>query len=150
MQSLERLWNERNRTPVLIVSGSIILAIAVIDWRTEPYISLGFLYLFPIMFAAAFLPRWWWPHRLGLRLLAESFAGLPPFPVRVMFIAWRWWGAGCSWRTGAQPPPESRFAGPPKVLVETSPAAIVTVDERGFIELANAAAVDLLARAPAI
>ena len=31
-----------------------------------------------------------------------------------------------------------------KVLVETSPAAIVTVDERGFIELANAAAVELL------
>jgi PAS domain S-box-containing protein len=31
-----------------------------------------------------------------------------------------------------------------RVLVETSPAAIVTVDERGFIELANAAAVELL------
>jgi PAS domain-containing protein len=30
-------------------------------------------------------------------------------------------------------------------LVETSPAAIVTVDERGFIELANRAAVELLA-----
>jgi PAS domain-containing protein len=29
-------------------------------------------------------------------------------------------------------------------LVETSPAAIVTVDERGFIELANRAAVDLM------
>jgi len=31
-----------------------------------------------------------------------------------------------------------------KALVETSPAAIVTVDERGFIELANLAAVELL------
>jgi PAS domain-containing protein len=29
-------------------------------------------------------------------------------------------------------------------LVETSPAAIVTVDERGFIELANQAAVELM------
>lgn len=29
-------------------------------------------------------------------------------------------------------------------LVETSPAAIVTVDERGFIELANRAAVELM------
>ena len=29
-----------------------------------------------------------------------------------------------------------------KILVETSPAAIVTVDERGFIELANRAAVN--------
>jgi PAS domain S-box-containing protein len=32
-----------------------------------------------------------------------------------------------------------------KVLVETSPAAIVTVDERGFIELANGAAVEMMA-----
>jgi PAS domain S-box-containing protein len=32
-----------------------------------------------------------------------------------------------------------------KVLVETSPAAIVTVDERGFIELANRAAAELMA-----
>jgi PAS domain S-box-containing protein len=31
-----------------------------------------------------------------------------------------------------------------KALVETSPAAIVTVDERGFIELANRAAVELM------
>jgi PAS domain S-box-containing protein len=32
-----------------------------------------------------------------------------------------------------------------KALVETSPAAIVTVDQRGFIELANRAAAELLA-----
>jgi PAS domain S-box-containing protein len=32
-----------------------------------------------------------------------------------------------------------------KALVETSPAAIVTVDERGFIELANRAAAELMA-----
>jgi PAS domain S-box-containing protein len=31
-----------------------------------------------------------------------------------------------------------------RVLVETSPAAIVTVDERGFIELANRAATELM------
>jgi PAS domain S-box-containing protein len=31
-----------------------------------------------------------------------------------------------------------------RVLVETSPAAIVTVDDQGFIELANQAAVDLM------
>lgn len=32
-----------------------------------------------------------------------------------------------------------------RTLVETSPAAIVTVDERGFIELANQAASELMA-----
>jgi hypothetical protein len=58
MVSIERLWNERNRNKVLAISGVIILVIAIVDWRTKPYVSLGFLYLFPIMFAAAFLPRW--------------------------------------------------------------------------------------------
>ena len=32
-----------------------------------------------------------------------------------------------------------------RVLVETSPAAIVTIDDRGFIELANRAAIELMA-----
>ncbi|MEI9973501.1 MAG: hypothetical protein WDO73_16520 [Ignavibacteriota bacterium] len=58
MAPIERLWNERNRTPVLVISGIIILVIAIGDWWTKPYVSLGFLYLFPVMFAAAFLPRW--------------------------------------------------------------------------------------------
>jgi two-component system, LuxR family, sensor kinase FixL len=31
-----------------------------------------------------------------------------------------------------------------RILVETSPAAIVTVNDQGFIELANRAAADLL------
>src|SRR5581483_3397901 len=58
MLELERLWHDRNRTPVLWISGTIIVLIALIDWWTKPYVSLGFLYLFPIMFAAAFVPRW--------------------------------------------------------------------------------------------
>ena len=58
MPPLERLWDHRNRTPVLIASGAVVLAIAAVDWWTKPYVSLGFLYLFPIMLAAAFLPRW--------------------------------------------------------------------------------------------
>src|ERR1035441_11011575 len=48
MLSLERLWRDRNRTPVLAISGTIILLIALADWWTKPYVSLGFLYLFPI------------------------------------------------------------------------------------------------------
>jgi hypothetical protein len=55
---LERVWDERNRTPVLLVSGSIIIIIAFADWWTKPYVSLGFLYLFPLMLGAGFLPRW--------------------------------------------------------------------------------------------
>jgi signal transduction histidine kinase len=28
------------------------------DWQTKPFISIGFLYLFPILLVAGFLPRW--------------------------------------------------------------------------------------------
>jgi len=58
MQRLEWMWDEGNRTRVLVASGAIILAIALVDWKTKPYVSLGFLYLFPIMLSAGFLPRW--------------------------------------------------------------------------------------------
>lgn len=58
MLRLEWLWEERNRAMALAISGSLILAIALVDFWTKPYVSLGFFYLFPIMLAAGFLPRW--------------------------------------------------------------------------------------------
>ena len=58
LSRLERVWEERNQTPVLLASGAIILVIALADWWTKPFVAFGFLYLFPIMLAAAFLPRW--------------------------------------------------------------------------------------------
>src|SRR5260370_2061786 len=58
MLRLEWMWEERNRTTILLISAAIILIIALVDWWTKPYVSLGFLYLFPIMLASGFLPRW--------------------------------------------------------------------------------------------
>src|ERR1019366_6913714 len=49
MPPLERIWDHRNRTPVLLMSSAIIAVVAVVDWRTNAYVSLGFLYLFPII-----------------------------------------------------------------------------------------------------
>jgi PAS domain S-box-containing protein len=146
MLPLERLWQNQNRTPVLAISGIIILAIAVLDWWTKPYLSLGFLYLFPIMFAAAFLPRWF-VALLGVAcaVLAEIFSSLDPSFVRLAFETLAL--AGCGLFVGElvrnrrlSLESQARL----KALVETSPAAIVTVDERGFIELANRAAVELM------
>jgi PAS domain S-box-containing protein len=146
MLPLERLWQDRNRTPVLTISAIIILVIAVVDWWTKPYVSLGFLYLFPIMFAAAFLPRWT-VALLGVAcaVLAEIFSSLEPSFIRLTFVTLAL--AGCGLFVGEMArnrrlslESQARL----KVLVETSPAAIVTVDERGFIELANRAALDLL------
>lgn len=58
MPPLDWMWERRNRTPVLLASAAVFLAIVLVDWWTKPYFSLGFLYLFPIMLAAGFLPRW--------------------------------------------------------------------------------------------
>jgi PAS domain S-box-containing protein len=147
MPSLERLWSDKNRIPVLTTSGVVVFIIALIDWLTKPYVSLGFLYLFPIMFAAAFLPRWL-VAVLGVicAVLAEQFSSLMPSVVRLTFESLAL--AGCGLFAGELArnrrlsiESQTRL----KALVETSPAAIVTVDARGFIELANRAACELLA-----
>jgi PAS domain S-box-containing protein len=146
MLHLERLWHDRNKTPVLTISGTLILIVAAIDWWTKPYVSLGFLYLFPIMFAAAFLPRWV-VALLGVAcaVLAEVFSSLEPSLIRLMFVTLALVGCGLF---VAELVRNRRLSLASQarlmVLVETSPAAIVTVDARGFIELANRAALDLL------
>ena len=49
------------------------------SWRTEPYLSLGFLYLFPIMIAGGFLSRTKIVTLAILcALLQEEFSNLPP------------------------------------------------------------------------
>jgi PAS domain S-box-containing protein len=147
MPPLERLWDQKSRTPILLVSGGIVLIIAAVDWWTKPYVSLGFLYLFPIMLSAAFLPRWF-VAVLGTAcaVLAEIFSSLDPSFVRLGFEALALVGCGLfvgelvrNRRLSLEA--QERL----KILVETSPAAIVTVDEHGFIELANRAAVELMA-----
>ncbi len=142
------LWDRRNRTPVLIASAAIVAAIAVVDWWTKPYFSLGFLYLFPIMMAAGFLPRW---ATVGLgvacALLSERFSNLDPadFHIRLSFEALALCGCGLltaevlrNRRLTLESQERMR------VLVETSPAAIVTIDQHGFIELANQAAAEMM------
>ena len=145
--SLDRIWDGRNRTLVQIVSAAIVLAIAAVDWWTKPYVSLGFLYLFPIMLAAGSLPRWATASAgLGCAILAELFSSLDPSFTRLFLEALALAGCGLfvaellrNRRMTIEA--QNRF----RALVETSPAAIVTTDEHGFIELANQAATRLLA-----
>lgn len=142
------IWDRQNRAPILLASAVIVLAIAVVDWWTKPYFSLGFLYLFPIMMAAGFLPRWTTVLLgIGCALLSERFSNLDPadFHIRLGFEALALCGCGLLTsevlrnRRLTQEAQERIRA-----LVETSPAAIVTVDQRGFIELANEAAVEMM------
>ena len=125
----------------------MILTIAIADWWTKPYVSLGFLYLFPIMLAAGFLPRWMIA-ALGIvcALLSEQFSSLNRSIVRLAFETLALAGCGLfvselfrNRRLTLEV--QQRL----KTLVETSPAAIVTVDKDGCIELANRAANELMA-----
>lgn len=149
MLRLEDLWDRRYRTPVLMVSAASVLLLAIADWWTKSYISLGFLYLFPILLSAGFLPR------AAIVLLAvfcailsEIFSSLDPTGsyIRLAFETLAFAGSGLlvaemvrnrRLTTEAQ----ERL----RILVETSPAAIVTIDENGFIQLANRAATELIA-----
>jgi len=147
MWRLERVWEQHNRTPVLLLGGAIIAIVALADWWTKPFVAFGVLYLFPIMLAAGFLPRWVIA-LLGVicAVLSEIFSSLDPSMVRLAFETLAFAGCGLfvaelvrNRRLTLEA--QERL----KVLVETSPAAIVTVDERGSIELANNAATQLMA-----
>ncbi len=144
---LDWMWEERSRTAVLVVSMGLILGLALVDWWTKPYVSIGFLYLFPIMLAAGFLPRWLLA-MLGLAcaVLSALFSSLEMSLTRLGFETLALAGCGLfvsellrNRRLSLES--QQRL----HVLVETSPAAIVTVDERGFIELANRAASEMIA-----
>src|ERR1700732_3747840 len=86
MLRFERVWEQSNRTPVIIASGIVIALIAIADWWTKPYVSLGFLYLFPVMLGAGFLPRWAVALLgAGCAVLSEVFSSLEQSTVRLAF-----------------------------------------------------------------
>jgi PAS domain S-box-containing protein len=144
----EKLWDRASRTPVLLASAGMVGVIALVDWWTAPYVSLGFLYLLPIVLVAGFLPR------AGIALvcvscaaLSEAFSSLGPTGriIRLIFEMLALGGVGLfvsellrNRRLSLESQERLR------ALVETSPAAIVTLDHQGMIELANRAAVELM------
>ena len=149
MWHFEDLWEPRNRTTVLAVSGGLAALVALVDWLTKPYWSLGFLYLFPIMLASGYLPRWGIAVFAAIcALLSEAFSALDPSEAlfRLGFVSLALVGCGLfvgelvnNRRLNLEAQERLR------ILVETSPAAIVTIDERGLVELANRAATELIA-----
>ncbi|HTX38101.1 MAG TPA: PAS domain S-box protein [Bryobacteraceae bacterium] len=136
------------RSRALMASAAMIVAIALADWWTPTYVSLGFLYLFPIMLAAGFLPRRALLAQAMLcAVLSETFSALDPEGRAGRLILETLALAGCGLfvsellrnrRLGLET--EARL----RALFETSPAAIVTLDQHGTIEAANRAAVELL------
>jgi len=162
MNDLLRIYSPNRQTVLLTIAAGMIAAIAVVDIVTKPYLSLEFLYLFPIIIIGGFVRR----SRivaiaLGCAVLGEAFGELPADQMvfRLLFSS-----AGLA-ATGlfiselvrnrdvalkhaaeleAQQQRLQDAERELQFLVDTSPAAIVTIDSTGSILLANAAAHRLL------
>jgi two-component system sensor kinase FixL len=152
-----------NRTKLLVIAYLLVAAIGLADWLTKPYISLGFLYLFPIIILGGVLSR---TQTVVVALLCavlqEAFSNLPhnEAVIRLVFSSAGFIGTGLfiselvrnrsivlkhveelEDQIRRRQDAEEQL----QVLVESSPAAIVTTDSNGRILLANDAAHRLLA-----
>ncbi len=163
MPDVSFLYSPPNRLRALTAAGALIAIIAVVDWATKPNFSLNFLYLFPIMLAGGFVTRLQIA-ALGIfcAILGELFS---PFPAadaatRMAMMSTAFIGTGLfvselvqkrqlalehvrelSEHIKHREDAEQQI----QILIESSPAAIVTVDSSGSIVLANQAAQQLLA-----
>lgn len=157
------IYSEHNRKRFLVAAALLIVVIAVVDWRTKPFISIGFLYLFPILLVAGFLPRWQITLvALVCAVLQELFSELPSNEAitRLLMASAGFVGTGLfvseiirnrqatlnhlkevETQIGLRKEVEEQM----QVLVESSPVAIVTIDSKGVILLANEASQSLLA-----
>jgi PAS domain S-box-containing protein len=152
-----------SRTKLLIIAGTMILAVALIDWRVELNVSFGFLYLFPMLIVGSCLPRWQMALLAALcTFFAERFAPFPWEPEagvpRDIFMFTSYFGTGLfafesarNRRLAEQHVREVEQEAALRrdaeqqllALIESSPAAILAVDSDGKILMANRAA-DLL------
>jgi len=157
------IYSRKNRLPFLITAALLIAAIATIDWLTKPYISIGFLYLFPILLIAGFLRRWQIVVvALICAVLQELYSELPSGEAitRLLMASAGFAGTGLfvseiirsrqmalehveelETHTKLRQEAEEQL----RILVDSSPAAIVTIDGSGRVLLANEAARNLLA-----
>ena len=156
------LYSRADRRLLLSIATVLIAAIAMADWFTKSYIAIGFLYLFPIMLVSGILLRWQIVAiALSCAVLQEAFGNLPKQDeiVRLVFSSVGYAGAALSVfelvrnrrnvirhleevedQTRMRRDAEEQL----RVLVESSPAAILTVDSSGRILLANEAAQEML------
>jgi PAS domain S-box-containing protein len=153
-----------SRAKLLVIAAMMILVVALIDWRVELNVSFGFLYLFPMAIVGSCLPYWELALLGGLcTFLAELFspftwdlaAGVP----RDIFMFAAYFGTALFAHESAknqrltaqhvlEVEQEARLRRDAEqqlqALIESSPAAILTVDAGGKILMANQTAHGLL------
>jgi two-component system sensor kinase FixL len=149
---------------MLVRAILLTVVIAVVDWRVETNVSLGFLYLFPMLMVGVSLNQW----QIGIAAAACTFLveTFDPFPFiaaesipRMILVFAAFFGAGLfvfeSTKNRAltqkhvsdlEKEMDLRLDAEEqlRVLVESSPAAIFTLDAQGTVLLANESAHHLL------
>jgi len=146
------------KTNLLVVTAILIACIAVLDWRLGTHVSLGILYIVPMMIGALVLPL---PGTAGLALLCSflrscfDVPGSPPeLALRFLFAALAYCVSGlfvtelmANRRRAVQHleilqkeqalrrDAEEQL----RILAESSPAAILTIDSQGVVLAANRA-----------
>jgi two-component system sensor kinase FixL len=155
------IYSRANRRGLLITAAVLTVAIAAVDWYTRPFISIGFLYLFPVMLVSGILSRWQIvATAIGFAVLQELFSNLPldtAIP-RLVFSGLGFAGTGLFMfellrnrrmvmahldEIEEQVQQRRQAEQQLRSLVDTSPAAILTVGSSGEILLANDAAQEL-------
>lgn len=157
-----------NKRAILLRAAVLIAAIALMDWRIVGAIPLGFLYLLPMLMVGSVLEPWQIGVAAGLcTFLAEVFDDLE-WNLRaglsrdVLYFA-AFFGMGLFVRevtrnrraaqqhleeieqqSDARREVEEQL----RILVESSPAAIITADADGNVLMANEAAHRMLAVEP--
>jgi two-component system sensor kinase FixL len=149
----------RTRSVVLAICAITVAGLTICERSLGPKVPLASLFFLPLLVAAAFVPRWM-IFLLSIALVAEReifgpFAWDQSAPVRVSLSLVAFTGAalfaGELVRNGrimrrmqAETQARSDAEGEARALVESSPAAVLTVDSEGKIARANEAARRLL------
>lgn len=154
-------YSGASRKVLLIAAAVLSCIIAVADRYTEPFLSIGFLYLFPMMLVSGILTRWQIIiASIVCAILQELYSNLPfqgAFP-RLLFS---WLGFAATGlflfeilrnrrlvlanleEVDSQGRQRRDAEEQVQLLVDSSPAAIITVGPSGRILLANDAAEEL-------
>src|SRR4051794_11547575 len=141
---------------VLPIALAMIVTIAIADWQVGLDISLGFLYIVPMVLAAIVLRTRW---LVFLAILCASLRGLLESPhsqveaaLRFVFAVAAYTTAGlfiaAAMRNRQEQSRRAEAEEQLKTLAESSPAGILTLDSRGVVLAANGALQELFGLTP--
>jgi two-component system sensor kinase FixL len=163
MQRITESVFEYQRSRILFAAAAMIVAIAFVDWKVATEMSFGFLYFFPIFLAAACLRQWQVAVLAAVcAVLREMFGpySRTVFVYPRLFLTWgsftaAGWlvrGVLANWQKVREQLVEIRARDrllrdseeQLRVLIETSSAAILSLNQTGTVIQANEAASRLL------